>query len=264
MHRSTLLALSLFSASLSAAAVPTVYFGEDLGAASASALPNSYAARAQFLSQLVETGTQNFDGLTGGTDFFVTPTQLQFGGTGITGAVGGGLVRSEPFNARFPISGTNYWDSAFNQRITFSAPVQAFGLFVIDANESDNDPALVRINGLPLSQAQILARPFGSVDGVFRIVTERSPGNFEVLFTGGSFPAPDSSGMFVGLIDAAQPYTNIILINGTSGLDVQFQDGFGYDDLTIGQVTPIPEPSIWALMALGLLTLGRAVRRSVA
>jgi hypothetical protein len=57
--------------------------------------------------------------------------------------------------------------------------------------------------------------------------------------------------MFVGLVDAQNPYTDIRLINGTSGLDDVFRDGFGYDQMYAAR--PVPEPAAGLLMAAGLL-----------
>jgi hypothetical protein len=253
-QRPLLATLTLAAATMMSAAhaAPTVYFGEDQGAGSIANMPSSFAARDQFVAQLAGVGVEDVEGFAAGTDFFNNPgVQLDFTGSGVTASISGGFVRDVPYNARFAVSGSKYIDSSFNRRITFSTPVGAFGLFVIDAFENNNNPATVTVNGQPLTQEQIAARPFDSIDGVFRIVTERSPGNFEVLFDGGTFPSRDSSALFIGLIDDANPYSNILLINGTSGLDLDFQDGFGYDDLMVAR--PVPEPSTWLLMALGLV-----------
>jgi hypothetical protein len=263
-HLTSVSAALLLAATLAQpAAAADEFFGEDLGAASALALTNSNAARDAFLAGLTSVGTEGFEGFAGG-QLFPSAGSLTFAGSSITATITGGTVRDAPFNARYAVSGTNYLDSSFNQRITFSAPVAAFGLYVIDANELNNNPATATVGGQLLSPEQIAARPFDSVDGIFRIVTERSAGVFEVLFDGGTFPATDSSGMFVGLKDSANPFTNIILINGTSGLDADFQDGFGYDNLTVGTpsvVGAIPEPQTYALLLAGLLLTGAVARR---
>lgn len=246
-----------------AVAAAQVYFGEDLNAGSPAGLTNSFAAQTQFTAQLSSIGTEGFESFVAGTQFFMNPSVgLNFAGSGLTATLTGGEVRDAPSveGLRFAVEGTQYLVTGFNQTITFSSPVDAFGLFVIDANEVNNDPASVTINGQTLTQAQIDARPFDSVDGIFRIVTERTPGNFELLFSGGTFPT-DGSGMFVGLINSANPFSNIILINGASGLDNRFIDNFGYDQMMVGTMAPIPEPSTWMLMAAGLAGVAGLARR---
>ena len=250
-----------------AMAAGTVYFGEDPGAGSAAGLSASNSARDQFVSHVINLlgaplGVEDVETLPAGTEFFGNPSaRLDFVGSGVTASLTGGLVRNGPYNARFAVSGQQYLDTSFNQRILFDKPVAAFGLYVIDANEVNNNPATVTVNGQVLTPQQIDARPFDSVDGIFRIVALRSSGQFEVLFDGGSFPTRDSSAMFVGLIDTANPFVDIRLINGTSGLDTQFQDGFGYDLLYAA--APVPEPSTWLMLGLGLAGLAaQRCRRS--
>jgi hypothetical protein len=258
------LALSATMAVTNVGAAPVVYFGEDLGAASAAAIPNSTAARNAFASHLSSYGLQNFESFAGDSVLPACCGPLTFVNSSITATITGGTIRDAPRNARFAISGTNYVDTSFNQRINFSSAVAAFGLFVTDANEIDNDPATATLNGELLTPEQILARPFDSIDGIFRIVTERSPGVFEVLFDSGTFQALDSSALFAGIIDAANPFTNVILINGASGLDVAFQDGFGYDDFMVATAAQVvPEPGSIALLTLavgGLVYLRRRPR----
>jgi hypothetical protein len=253
-----LLCLVATTVSIPALAAPTVYFGEDLNAGGPGNMPNSLAARDQFTGVLAGVGVEGFESYSGGQTF-PGAGSLNFAGSSVTATLSGGLVRNSPFNARFAVQGTNYIETSFNQRITFSTPVVAFGTFAIDANELDNNPATVTVNGQPLTQAQIEARPFDSIDGIFRIVTERSPGVFEVLFDGGTFPGGDSSAMFVGLIDTANPFSNIILINGTSGLDGAFQDGFAYDQMTVSAA--VPEPSTWGLVLLGIACIRQTAQR---
>jgi hypothetical protein len=244
------------AASSPAVAAPTVYFGEDLGAGSAAGLNFTNNARAQFVAHVTTTlgaqlGAEDFESLPEGTEFFNNPTdRLNFVGSGVTASLSGGQVRNGPYNARFAVSGSQYVNTSFNQRILFDKPVVAFGLYVTDANEVNNNPAAVTIGGQTLTPAQLDARPFDSVDGIFRIVALRQSGQFEVLFDGGTFPARDSSAMFIGLIDTANPFVDIRLINGTSGLDIDFQDGFGYDQMYAAAA--VPEPASWLMLGLGL------------
>lgn len=242
-------------------ASPTVYFGEDLLAGSPAGMANSFDAHDQFRAAITNVGVEDFESFAAGQTF-PAAGQLDFAGSSTTAMLTGGLVRNDLFNGRFPVQGSNYLDTSFNQRITFSAAVSAFGLFVVDANELDNDPAAVTVNGQPLTQAQIDARPFRSVDGIFRIVTERAPGVFEVLFRGGTFPTGQGSAMFVGLVDAETPFSNIILVNGTSGLDAGFLDGFGYDQLIVGAAIPEPASAVLLLAAVVAACAGRWRQRS--
>lgn len=255
------LAASLVVCAPAAIAQTTVYFGQDLSATSAATMPNAFGARSSFLGQLAGFATEGFESFALGG----IPNAALFAGSGISATITNGGVTSATTQGRFPVEGSQYLSTSFNQRITFATPVSAFGLFVNDANEIDNNPATVTIGGLTLTPAEIDARPFDSVDGIFRIVTERSPGVFESLYdgSGSAFPA-SATGMFVGLINSASPFANIILINGASGLDTAFEDGFAYDGLIAStQVTvAIPEPSTWLLMALGLTAVILRRRRS--
>ena len=183
-------ALSATSFITTVNAAPTIFFGEDLGAGSAASIPNSIAARNAFVSRLTSFGLQNFESFSAGDIFPGCCGPLTFSGSSITADITGGRILDAPFNARFAISGTDYLNSSFNQRLTFSSPVAAFGVFVVDANEVDNNPATATQNGQLLSPAEIEARPFDTINGIFRIVTERSPGVFQVLFDSGTFPAP--------------------------------------------------------------------------
>ena len=88
-----LLLTALLSASFSANAAVTTYFGEDLGLGESTRLastPNANAAQANFLSSLINPGVENFEGLTNGT---ANPA-ISFVGAGVTATLSGGEVSS--------------------------------------------------------------------------------------------------------------------------------------------------------------------------
>lgn len=254
------IAAAVFAA-CAAQATPSVRFAEDLNAFSTAGMPNSFAARDAFVAGLSGVGKEDFESFTAGQTFPGLGS-LHFTGSGINATLSGGQVRDAAFSGRFAVDGAKYLDSSAILRLDFSAPVASFGVFVIDANENDINPFNVRVNGQQLSQQQIAARPFGTVDGVLRIVTERANGSFEVLLgagTGASFPAGDSAAQFFGVTDITNPYTNIILVNGTAGLDAGFLDGFGYDQMLVAAA--VPEPEAWILWAGGVAALAAMARR---
>jgi hypothetical protein len=183
---------------------------------------------------------------------------LSFVGTGITATTTSGLVTDAandipPFAGRFAISGSVFLSTSSNHRITFSQPVEAFGVFVTDQGERNNPEDIV-------TPEQLLARPFDTVDGIFRVVTERSPGVFESFGPVHTFPVPGASALFFGVIDVDTPLTNVILINGTAGLPTEFLDGFGYDNIYVG-TAQVPEPASIALLIPGVVGLAYIRRR---
>jgi hypothetical protein len=257
LHIALVAALATFMSTVESKAAPTIFFGQDLNAGSAANIPNSLGARTAFLAALsgfgLEPGLQNFES-------FSVPipnaTSLTFDGTSVTATITGGRISDQATDAvpggsgRFPISGNNYYSSGQNRQITFSTPVSAFATFVTDWGEADNPESIV-------TPEELLARPFDTVDGIFRLVTERSPGVFESFGPIHTFPAGgDGAALFIGVIDTLIPLTNVFLINGTSGLVVG-NDGFGFDDFfvaTPSQVS-VPAPTTLILLGAGLAAL---------
>lgn len=236
-----------------ALAAPVSFVGEDLGAGSAAAMPNAQAARTSFLAQLQTSATDSLENRPADSPV----SNLLFSGLGVIGSLSTPtLVRTTPSGGAFAADGSKYLATTGTRRISFSKPVAGFGLFVTDAGDHDNDPATVTIGGQPLDAGQLAARPYGGlVDEVLQIWTERAGGTLELLYGGGSLPAPSGSALFVGLIDAAQPFANIILVNGAAGLDSAWNDGVGLDRFTVGTAAPtsggtVPEPAGPALLAL--------------
>ena len=137
--------------------------------------------------------------------------------------------------SQFPVSGTRYVRAPLTLRIDFNRPVNAFGLFVTDYGEGTSD----------------LLRP-GL--GRFRLLTERPPGQFEQFDPKHTYFAPKRSALFFGVIDATNPFTNVILENLDSTLDLPQRDSFGHDDMTVGFTAT--SPSVVLPIIIDSLLLG--------
>jgi hypothetical protein len=240
------------------------FFGEDLVASSVNDLVLSTQARDQFINYVGSVAVEDFeDEELGGIN------ALDFDGASIGAALtnpAGGFIREGQFLGRFPISGTKQMNAAQSVGVVFSAPVTAFGAFVMDANEVDNDT--VTVSGAELTQEQIAERPYGTIDGVIGVTATHLSG--KVTDTGllGTFPALTNSNaggddgpvFFIGLVDFEDPIRTIAFVNGASGLDFDYREGVGFDDFMFStSVTPaVPEPASTALLALGMLGAGFA------
>ncbi|MCB2167224.1 MAG: PEP-CTERM sorting domain-containing protein [Deltaproteobacteria bacterium] len=219
----------------SAFALTATYFGEDLGLGESTRLtsfPNATAAEADFLSNLVGVGTEDFESLSGNA-----PLSVDFGVAGTATLSGSGYVSTVPSGTntvgRYPISGDNYFEtSSANFSIAFSDPIAAFGFYGIDFGD---------FNG------QILA--------TFANGTSTA---YEIPHTVG---APGGSVIYWGLIDTESLFTSVTFSNiGSSA------DAFGFDNFTIGsveQVVPTPEPGTIFMMGLGLLGLAGMGRKKL-
>lgn len=235
---------SLFSLSAANAAVMNVTLSGP-GTATAE------AAEATFLSYLKDTTTEDFEGFTAATDSsgqtvnintgVGTFTQLQTGGNGATEACNdggfsctGGLAildsTTSPFIGRYPMPdepGNNNWlDSMDSQEMEFSISgmFKAVGFYMTDPND---------VGGL--------------LDIVFEDDTTATY-NMNDIFTGAQ---GEGAAYYLGFISDVAITSLVFKSNHTN-------DGFGIDNVTVGQV---PEPGTLALMGLGLMGIGMMRRR---
>jgi hypothetical protein len=243
-----LLPLPLLAVALSVTPVPaqaaSVFFGEDVnetGTTNADPqripFPNAAAAQAAFLALLIGVETEGFEDKSG------LVTTLDFGPD--TATLSPSLevltIPTGTFNGVYPISGDNVLlqatgaaESAFT--ITFSGPQAAFGFFATDIEFQGN----LTLRFLLADGVTTLDRP---------VPTQAGTGI--ALNTG--------SVAYFGVIDTDNPFLAVSFVRGLNQ-----NDGFGFDDLTIGRVeNVVPEPGTLALVGLGVALVSVARRRSL-
>lgn len=229
MRNAALLALSAGAALLAAPLqAQTVYFGENTApAGTVSGAPAT--AQASFLGQLSGVSVENFDGFALGS----SPPTLTFTGSAglITANLAGGGTISAGGAGRFPTSGAQLYETNSNFSAAFSTSIAAFGFYATDIGDFSGQLSITLIRGM----------------------TEQT---FLVPHTVG---APNSSLLFFGIIDTANPFDGV-RFSTTTG-----DDFFGFDDMIVGDVRQVtggvPEPGTWAMMLLGFGAMGFSIRR---
>lgn len=236
----------LFGAVASAAAAPLVFFGETLTPLGA-VIGAAATARASFLSNLVGVGSEGFESQTPNTSPLVDKVNVQFAGSAsaITATLmGGGYgvvnATGDPDTGRFNTTpnGTKWWLAAQPFSIAFNVPVSAFGFYGTDIGDFDGQLTidLVDKNGQ----------------------TTRQTVNNKVNGDSGSL-------LFWGFIDPNITYVSLTFGNTAAGFD-----GFGFDDMVVGDLgqikppTGVPEPVSLALVGTALLGVAATRRRRLA
>lgn len=225
---------------------PLTFSGEDQGLGEATPLashPNADAARDDFFAFLVGVGTETFEVFPSGTP---TPLDIVFPGTGTATLTGSGSINTVTSGTngfgRFPISGTNYWESgsSVDFGVTFSDPVAAFGFYGTDIGDFDAN-LILTLEGIS-GTATVLDIPHSA-----------PPTN-----VGGSV-------LYFGVIDVADPFTMVTFSHNTTS---SRRDTFGFDDFTIASPAQIssanqviPEPDSLLLLGSGLAVGGLMLRR---
>ncbi|MEM6760938.1 MAG: VPLPA-CTERM sorting domain-containing protein [Pseudomonadota bacterium] len=221
-----------------ATAAPFVFFGENLTPGGTVA-GDPLAARNSFLGALsAGVGTEDFEGFTNGAG---TPLNLTFpGSTGsITATLSGSGtdIEAGPGSGRFATSGSQFVETPGGGDfvIDFSSAISAFGFYGTDLGDINNDLVITLRNAVTMAETDFTLDVMGS---------------------------PNGSLIFWGFTDITETYDQIVFNNTPGSGDV-----FGFDDMTIGDVTQIVNPpsiplpaTAWLLLA-GVGGLGLMRRR---
>lgn len=254
MNKLVSLAVAALVASAAAAsAAPTTFFGEDVNNSETvqlAATPNADAAKADFLSFLTGTSTEDFEGFADGTG---TPLNLSF--TGSAGALsatlsgGNGEIQQEPASGtvgRYATSGTKFFEVRAGGTNTFTS---AF----------DTAIAAFGFNGIDIGD-------FGGQLSLELTFDDATTDTVNVPNTSGSGGSTGGTVFYFGyIVGNGDPLISSVAFNMTTGSG----DTFAFDDFTIGdreQVTTpqVPVPAALPLLATGLGAFGLLRRRRAA
>lgn len=213
----------------------TTFLGDDNPR---GALTNSFAARNNFISSFALTGTENFDGYAP-----FSPPALSFGGATAASATSNAffVIDDSNIGSVFSVSHDklllgNYLD---NNVFNISRPINGFGLFFVNAGDAVAN--------------QFTLDLFSYQTGITKSIPVNLTGNGTGAPT--TFgPGRQADAVFYFGVRDTDPFDQVTI----RSLFTDGSDGVLYDDVSIGFISGVPEPTTYALIGgLGAIIYGR-------
>ena len=228
--------LGLASASAVSAQV-TTFFGDNSSFPRDLTVPNQ--ARDLFMASFAtHKGTDDFEGYTP----FTAPAVYNIASLGITYTSNMTFVNAnQPPSFVLAVSGTQFTFGngdplpppfgtgiiGLTNSFVFSQPVQGFGIYFVQVGDAVTNSFTLTLQDGPA--------------GTPRVIPVNASGNLlDPPDTFGSTRAFDST-FFFGVVDSA--FFDRVTITATSN-----QDGIVFDDLSVGFINAVPEPTTYALI----------------
>ncbi|HEY4310741.1 MAG TPA: PEP-CTERM sorting domain-containing protein [Pirellulales bacterium] len=190
----------------------------------ANDLAAANATQTTFLGTLSSFGTETLDEFTSGQLGATASQALTFGASGITATArfsGAFSVPALPVSTPIALveQPATAGQPAYNNDITFNAPVTAFGSYIIQAGDVDANTITLRLENTIL-------------------------GTSEDVVIGTIGPGASFANVFYFGVTDTDPFNKVTMLFSNSG------DGVLFDNITAGNVA-VPEPSSLLLLTVG-------------